>query len=58
MRLSLQKAAHAAVEWIRVQEIRVKPFFGLSGEHSTARMYPTQAKLEWATLKASFPQAV
>jgi hypothetical protein len=24
MRLSLQKAAHAAVEWIRVQEIRVK----------------------------------
>ena len=31
MRLSLQKAAHAAVEWIRVQEIRVKPGFGLSG---------------------------
>jgi hypothetical protein len=31
MRLSLQKAAHAAVQWIRVQEIRVKPVVGLSG---------------------------
>jgi hypothetical protein len=31
MRLSLTKAAHDAVTWIRVQEIRVKPFFGLSG---------------------------
>jgi hypothetical protein len=25
------KAAHAAVAWCSLQEIRVKPFFGLSG---------------------------
>jgi hypothetical protein len=31
MRLSLMKAAHAADAWYRVQEIRVKPHFGLSG---------------------------
>ena len=31
MRLSLTKAAHAAVGWIGVQEIRVKPVVGLSG---------------------------
>jgi hypothetical protein len=31
MRLSSMKAAQAAVAWCRVQEIRVKPSFGLSG---------------------------
>jgi hypothetical protein len=31
MRLSSMKAAHAAVVWCRLQEIRVKPSFGLSG---------------------------
>jgi hypothetical protein len=31
MRLSSMKAAHAAVAGCHVQEIRVKPFFGLSG---------------------------
>jgi hypothetical protein len=31
MRLSSMKAAHAAVARCRVQEIRVKPYFGLSG---------------------------
>jgi hypothetical protein len=31
MRLSPMKAADAAVAWCRVQEIRVKPFSGLSG---------------------------
>jgi hypothetical protein len=31
MRLSSMKAAHAAVAWCRVQEIRVKPGSGLSG---------------------------
>jgi hypothetical protein len=31
MRLSSMKAAHAVVAWCRVQEIRVKPGFGLSG---------------------------
>jgi hypothetical protein len=53
LQLSSQKAAHAAVGWIRVQEIRVKPFFGLSGVRFTLKMYPTQAKLEWATLKSA-----
>jgi hypothetical protein len=41
MRLSLQKAAHAAVRWIRVQEIRVKPFFGLSGTRRSSSSYPS-----------------
>jgi hypothetical protein len=31
MRLSSMKAAHAAVAWCCVQEIRVKPIYGLSG---------------------------
>jgi hypothetical protein len=31
MRLSSMKAACAAVAWCLVQEIRVKPHFGLSG---------------------------
>jgi hypothetical protein len=30
-----------------------KPFFGLNGVHFTVKMYPTQAKLEWATLRAA-----
>jgi hypothetical protein len=32
MRLSSMKAAHAAVAWCRVQEIRVKPFVWLEWE--------------------------
>lgn len=55
MRLSSQEAAHGAVGWIGVQEIRGKPFLGLNGEHFTLKMYPTQAKLPWSNLKATLP---
>jgi hypothetical protein len=35
-----------------------KPFFGLSGGHlRSIFLYPTQAKLEWATLKSTFSAA-
>ena len=33
----LMKAAHAAVGWIGVQEIRVKPFFGVNGYNYTLK---------------------
>ena len=35
MQLSSMKAAHAAVAWCRVQEIRVKPRFGLEWDNGS-----------------------
>jgi hypothetical protein len=43
MRLSSMKAAHAAVAWCRLQEIRVKPAFSLSGIIGTQRaLFPKE----------------
>jgi hypothetical protein len=39
MRLSLMKGAHADLSSTAWQEIGVKPYFGLSGVHSTRRVF-------------------